>query len=66
MQTFAQYVMELYGKSVYQIELEVAGTYFVYHPAATAEEAWRQAETFLKEMEKRWIKAQPEAKAQSA
>jgi hypothetical protein len=48
-QTFPQYVISTYGKSVHQIRLEVAAAYFVAH--GTPDGAWRASAEFLAAME---------------
>ena len=55
-QTFPQYVLSTYGKSIYQIRLEVAVAYFIAHSQddtpfmLEAEEAWQAADAFGSEM----------------
>jgi hypothetical protein len=48
-QTFPQYVISTYGKSVHQIRLEVAAAYFIAH--GTPDGAWRASAEFLTAME---------------
>ena len=48
--TFAQYVLSTYGKSVYQIKLEVAAAFFVAHRELGPREAWEAANGFITEM----------------
>jgi hypothetical protein len=55
-QTFPQFVLATYGKSVYQIELEVACALFVANdgpgpsPQDAAKRAWEHARIFVESM----------------
>lgn len=48
-QTFPHYVEERFGKSIYQIRLDVAVAYFIAH--GTPDGAWRASTEFLTAME---------------
>lgn len=48
--TFAQYVMERYDKSIYQVKLEIAMQEYCSHKLLP-HEAWRRAEKFIEDMQ---------------
>ncbi len=63
-QTFDQYVLSTYGKSVYQIRLEIAEGKFAAllltnSTQRDAQAAWLCAEIFIAEMRRQW-QSQPE------
>jgi hypothetical protein len=61
--TFEQHTIEAYGKSAFQIKLEVAAAYFNKTEHATrlhANDAWLAAEIFIEEMRNRYEKTNPD------
>lgn len=59
-QSFAQYVLDYYGKSVYEIELDLAMRF--YGAGADVRSSWALADEFINWMKKRFEKIidQPE------
>lgn len=53
---FKQWVLEIYGKSIYQIELEVAIAEYCSHKLQP-HEAWLRAQKFLRDMEEQYNRA---------
>jgi hypothetical protein len=57
-QTFEQYVISTYGKSIYQVELEIAQDWFVnngtFCDQADAVKALDNARSFLRAMRSSW------------
>lgn len=51
--TFPQAFRELYGKSIYQVELEIATNLFIH--GATVNQAWDKADEFSHFVEERYV-----------